>query len=130
MAFQLVSGHPQVPVYTMLAVGLLVLVRSCGRVLTTGRGWPLLTTPLRAGVIYLLGGALAAIQLLPWFELAQLSPRAAGATFKFVFERSKVGADWLLLLFPYLFGALRAGVYGDTPGIGTGIRIWRPCRSA
>ena len=124
VALQLVSGHPQVPVYTMLAVGLLVLVRAVSESLVIGRGWSLVTVPLRAGGIYLLGGALAAIQLLPWFELARLSPRAAGATFKFVFERSKVGADWLLLLFPYLFGSLRAGVYGDAPGIGTGVRIW------
>jgi len=124
VAFQLVSGHPQVPVYTMLAVGLLVLVRAIGRASATGSGWPLATLPLRAGGSYLLGGALAAIQLFPWFELARLSPRAAGASFAFVFERSKVGADWLLLLFPYLFGALRAGMYGDAPGIGTGVRIW------
>ena len=108
----------------MLAVGLGVLVRALERGVATRSGWPLIAMPLRAGGVYLLGGALAAIQLLPWVELVRLSPRAAGASFAFVFERSKVGADWLLLLFPYLFGALRAGVYGEAPRIGTGVRIW------
>jgi hypothetical protein len=124
VALQLVAGHPQVPIYTLLAVGLLVAVRAVEGCVET-IGWrPLLTVPLRAVGIYALGGALAALQLLPWAELAALSPRAAGATFFFVFERSKNGADWLLYLFPYLFGALRPGPYDVVPHIGVGIRVW------
>ena len=124
VGLQLVAGHPQVPLYTMIAVGLLVPVRAIEDCVET-IGWrPLLTVPLRVAGIYALGGALAAIQLLPWVELAQLSPRAAGATFQFVFERSKVGDDWLLFIFPYLFGALRPGPYDVVPHIGIGIRVW------
>jgi hypothetical protein len=124
VALQLVAGHPQVPVYTVLAAGLLTLVRAVESCMET-IGWrPLLTVPLRVAGIYALGGALAALQLLPWAELAALSPRAAGATFTFVFERSKNGEDWLLYLFPYLFGALRDGPYGVVPHIGVGIRVW------
>lgn len=121
---QLVAGHPQVPLYTLLAVGLLVAARAVERAIATRRPWPLALLPLRAGGIVLLGAALAAVQLLPWFELVARSPRAAGASWRFVFERSKVGADWLLLLFPYLFGALRPGPYGEVAGIGVGVRLW------
>lgn len=124
VAMQLVAGHPQVPIYTMIAVGLLVPVRALEGCVEAINWRPLLTVPLRVAGIYALGGALAALQLLPWVELAQLSPRAAGASFFFVFERSKVGDDWLLYIFPYLFGALRPGPYDVVPHIGIGIRVW------
>ena len=124
VGLQLVAGHPQVPVYTMLAVGLCVAVRTIERAVAAGRWQALVVIPLQAGGIYLLGAALAALQLLPWLELVERSPRAAGASFEFVFERSKVGGDWLLMLFPYLFGALRDGPYGLAEHIGVEIRIW------
>ncbi|MFN8515511.1 MAG: hypothetical protein U0841_23590 [Chloroflexia bacterium] len=124
VGLQLAAGHPQVPLYTLLAVGLLTLVRAVEGCVETIDWRPLLAVPLRVAGIYALGGALAALQLLPWAELAELSPRAASATFAFVFERSKVGEDWLLYLFPYLFGALRDGPYGVVPHIGIGIRLW------
>lgn len=124
VACQLVSGHPQVPVYTMIAVGLLTLVRAVERALHDRRWPPLALVPLGIGGIYALGAALAALQLLPWLELVGRSPRAAGASFAFVFERSKSLGDWLLLLFPYLLGALRDGPYGVAAHIGVEIRLW------
>jgi hypothetical protein len=122
IALQAFAGHPQIPVYTALALGLYVLVHAIERA-GAGRDlswfWRL---PLRLGGIYLLGCALAAIQLLPWIDLARFSPRAAGAAFEFVFSTSTHGSEWLLYLFPYLYGALTIGPYATQP-MGIGLMI-------
>ncbi|MFN8483960.1 MAG: hypothetical protein U0768_13050 [Anaerolineae bacterium] len=106
LALQLLAGHPQIPVYTVLAVGLYSLVIVLWRWWRARevRAWlPLLQV---AGA-YLAAGCLAAIQLVPWAELASFSPRAAGASYDLVTNESLVGFDWLLYLFPYAYGALR-----------------------
>jgi hypothetical protein len=124
VALQTVAGHPQIPVYTALALGLYVLVRAVERAVAGAR-WRALLLPLQLASIYVLGYGLAAIQLAPWVELAQQSPRAANASFDFVFSGSMFGSDWLLFLFPYLYGALERGPYAVQPmHIYTGIRVW------
>jgi hypothetical protein len=124
VALQTLSGHPQIPIYTALALGMYVLVRVVERAIG-GAGWRALLLPLQLASIYALGYGLAAIQLAPWVELAQQSPRAANASFDFVFSGSMFGSDWLLFLFPYLYGALERGPYAAQPmHIYTGIRVW------
>jgi hypothetical protein len=119
------AGHPQLPVYTALALGLYALVRAAARWVDAGDARALYRLPLTLAGIYLLGYALAAIQLAPWVELGTYSPRAAGASFDFVFGNSMVGSDWLLLLFPYLYGSLRPGPYGSLPlDIGMLVKTW------
>ncbi|HEX9373197.1 MAG TPA: hypothetical protein VF897_19445, partial [Roseiflexaceae bacterium] len=112
VGLQALAGHPQVPVYTALALGLYALFRAAERWRSSGDWRWLYRLPLRLAGIYLLGYGLAAIQLAPWIELGSLSPRAAGASFDFVFGGSMDGSNWLLLLFPYLYGSLRPGPYG------------------
>jgi hypothetical protein len=81
--------------------------------------------PLRLAGIYLLGYGLAAIQLVPWAELASFSPRAAGASFDFVFSSSMAGSNWLLFLFPYLYGSLEPGIYAARPlDIVSSVKLW------
>jgi hypothetical protein len=81
--------------------------------------------PLLLAGAYLLGYALAAVQLVPWVELARLSVRAAGADFDFVFGTSTTGAEWLLFLFPYRLGAHSTSLFAVGPqGIAPAVRAW------
>src|SRR5262245_56015732 len=125
VGIQAMAGHPQVPVYTALALGLYTLVRAAERWFADSDPRWLLRLPLRLAGIYALGYALAAIQLVPWIELGSLSPRAAGASFDFVFGGSMGGSHWLLLLFPYLYGTLQPSIYSAQPlGIVTSVKLW------
>ncbi|MFL5802173.1 MAG: YfhO family protein [Roseiflexaceae bacterium] len=125
VALQTMAGHPQVPIYTALALGLYVLVRAVERWMVSGNRRVLYLLPLQLASIYVLGYGLAAIQLMPWVELARLSPRAAGASFDFVFNGSMFDSDWLLFVFPYLYGALEQGPYAAQPmSLYTAIRAW------
>ncbi len=123
VALQALAGHPQVPVYTGLALGLYLLVQEL--VVTAGRTRRVLRSALGVAAFYLAGYGLAAIQLFPWIDFARLSPRAANAPFDLVAYHSLTGADWLLLIMPYIFGGVREGVFSPRPPfIGTAIYIW------
>jgi hypothetical protein len=125
VALQALAGHPQLPVYTALAIAIYTLVRAGERWWRTGDWRWLYGMPLRLAGIYLLGYGLAAIQLAPWAELASFSPRAAAASFDFVFGSSMAGSNWLLFVFPYLYGSIEPGIYGAQPiGIATAVKLW------
>ena len=125
VALQSVSGHPQVPIYTSLALGMYALMHGVARWWTT-QDYRSLYRPLtRLAAIYVLAYSLAAIQLVPWVELGTFSPRAASASFEFVLGNSMTGADWLLMLFPYLNGSLGPTIYGaHPPPITVMVRTW------
>ncbi|KPV48821.1 hypothetical protein SE17_36005, partial [Kouleothrix aurantiaca] len=101
--------------------GLLALVRAA----EGGRWRSFLTLPLRLAGIYVFGYALAAVQLAPWIELGLASPRAAGATFEFVMGTGAHGPDWLLFLFPFIYGQIEPHLFGTVPmGISAAVRAW------
>ena len=80
---------------------------------------------LLVAAAYVLGYALAAVQLVPWVEFARLSTRAAGATYAFVFGTSTSGAEWLLFLFPYLLGAHESSFFATGPfAAAQAVRVW------
>ena len=115
IAAQVFAGHPQIPVYTALMLGLYALVRASEYWRdTASAGW-LCRLPLVVAGVYLLGGGIAAVQLVPWAEAGALSTRAAGASFDMVFNSSMARSEWLLQLFPYLYGSLRPGIFGEPP---------------
>ena len=123
VALQAVSGHPQLPVYTAVALGVYVLA------LATQRWWR--TQTLRAWLpmvhlagMYVVGYLLAAIQLVPWAEFASFSPRAAGASYEFVAGDSMRAWDWILFLFPYAFGGLRTTPLQSMPASELPIYLW------
>ena len=127
IALQTLTGHPQIPVYTALALGFYTLVRAA-ECRWVDRDWNRVwRVPVRLAVVYVLGLGLAAVQLVPWAELASQAPRAAGGvSLRFVFGGSMQDNHWLLLLFPYLFGsAASPGLYGaGPPSLGTLINLW------
>jgi hypothetical protein len=53
-----------------------------------------------------------------------MSPRAAGASYKFIFRNSATPYDWLLMVFPQAFGALRTEIFGDGSSTELGSRLW------
>jgi hypothetical protein len=125
LALQAVAGHPQVPVYTALAAGLYALVRVVERRPARAIARQTGTAIARVGAAYALGYALAAVQLVPWSELARLSIRAAGTPYAFVFGTSSTGADWLLFLFPFALGAHAESPFASgTFDIAHAVRAW------
>ena len=125
LACQVFAGHPQIPVYTGLALGLYSIIRGIEGVVGSHTWRPFgLALALLAGVSAL-AYALAAVQLLPWIEVARQSVRAAGADFAFVFGTSTSGAEWLLFLFPYLLGAHSDSLFAaGRMGIEEAVRAW------
>ncbi len=125
VALQVFAGHPQVPVYTALALLVYTLVRAVARGVRVGDWHALWRMPLRLAGMYALGFCVAAIQLVPWVELAAQSPRAAGTSFDFVFGSSMAASNWLLFLFPYLYGSLASSIYASQPmDIATSVKTW------
>ncbi|MBC8109321.1 MAG: hypothetical protein H7Z14_22245 [Anaerolineae bacterium] len=104
VAIQLFAGHPQVPTYTAIALGTYALTIVVQNLFRDRRAalFPIVSL----GVMYIGGALLAAIQILPLFELAKFSPRAAGTPFEMFVSNSLVGTDWLLYLFPYGYGSV------------------------
>jgi len=120
------AGYPQLSLYFhtfLLAYFLFIL-------LSTHRGRDLISRPvlviaLKAGMIVGLGLAVAAIQLLPTAELAELSQRAQIAYEKST-EGSLAWSQLLTLFIPKLFGAAGAGG-SNYWGPGTYWYFWETC---
>lgn len=121
VALQAVAGHPQIPLYTAVALGLYCAAISAQR---WRQGWRALAPVGLLFGVYLAGYALAAVQLLPWIEWAAFSPRAANASYEFVTNQSLRAFDWLLFLFPYGFGGLVENMMQTTPAWDLPIYVW------
>jgi Bacterial membrane protein YfhO len=104
LACQVFAGHPQMPVYTAIAAVLYTVVRTAEASFYSAPRRLIVRAALLLAGAYVIGYALAAIQLAPWAEVARLSVRAAGADYMFIFRTSTTRAEWLLFFFPFLFG--------------------------
>lgn len=118
LALQLLAGHPQVPVYTVLAVILYALVRG----LHHGGVPQAMRSLFKLAALCGLAFGFAAVQLIPWMELAGFSSRAAGVTPNFLFSDRLGRSDLLMLVFPFLHGSVQGGAFGEPLGFPT--RIW------
>ncbi|HMK38447.1 MAG TPA: hypothetical protein VK569_03845, partial [Bacteroidota bacterium] len=120
------AGYPQLSLYFhafLLGYFLFILLSSRREGGLLSR--PVLITALKAGMIVGLGLAVAAIQLLPTAELAELSQRAQIAYEKST-EGSLAWSQLLTLFIPKLFGA--AGAAGSNYwGPGTYWYFWETC---
>ena len=120
------AGYPQLSLYfhTFLFAYFLFLLLGAyrGRALFSR---PALLLSAKAGMIVGLGLAVAAIQLLPTAELAELSQRAQ-ITYQKSTEGSLAWTQLLTLFIPKIFGA--AGAVGSTYwGPGTYWYFWETC---
>jgi hypothetical protein len=120
---QALAGHPQVPIYTGVGLGVYLLTLTLLGWRRTRRWQSMVPLATLAG-IYLVGYALAAIQLVPWIEFASFSPRAANASYEFVTFQSLTSFDWLLFLFPYGYGGLRETWLQSGPAWDLPVYLW------
>ncbi|HEY0736540.1 MAG TPA: YfhO family protein [Herpetosiphonaceae bacterium] len=120
---QALAGHPQVPIYTAVGLGLYVLTLAISH-WWRDRRWRAFQPLVYLGGVYLVGYALAAIQLVPWIEFASFSPRAASASYGFVTFQSLVSFDWLLFVFPYGYGGLRTTWLQSAPAWDLPVYMW------
>ena len=105
-----VAGHPQIFVYTMLLASAYVLTLSRSAV----NGWK--PYCIHYTIMVAVGGALAAVQILPMLELASLSVRS-GKSYELFSGYTLPLAQLPQLLFPALFGVSApsaAGVLEET----------------
>lgn len=123
VCLQALAGHPQVPIYTAVGIGLYVLTLAIVH-WRREQHWRAFQPLAYLGSVYLVGYALAAIQLVPWIELASFSPRAASASYGFVTFQSLASFDWLLFLFPYGYGGLRTTWLQSAPGWDLPVYMW------
>ena len=125
VAVQALAGHPQVPVYTAAGVLVYLVVRAATSAPPTARWRAVLWAGAALVMAYTAGYCLAAIQLLPWIDFARLSPRASNASFNLVAGQSIIGYDWLLVLFPYIFGGVRTSIFHpEPPYLPAAIYVW------
>jgi len=116
------SGHPQIPLYTLCLSGAVVIFR--GWQAPVGR-WRYYGT---AALLLILGVGSAAIQLIPTAELARQSLRASLSFTEFV-AYSLPPEQIPMLLFPLVFGGSPGSLYGIPyfGAWGSGINdIWGP----
>lgn len=117
VAVQCTAGHPQIPIYCGVAMGLYGLTIACFGALVKRRVKDALAPIGWLAAMYVVGGLLASIQLLPWAELSRLSPRVAKTPYELFESFSLSGADWLLLLFPYGYGGLSTSWLQSIPDV-------------
>ena len=106
IGLQLLAGHPQAALYGAVAVAGYWLYRSW----VQGAGW---VAWLTLGGAFVLGAALAAVQLVPTAELVQLSNRGAGLSWASFVAMSLPPERLATLLWPNLFGNSAHGTYGS-----------------
>lgn len=97
VCLEILAGHAQLVYYTFLVGGLYVLLESIGR-------RRVLRFYLAFAAIWLLGGMLAGVQLLPTYLANQLSVRAGGTSFQYVSMVSMPPENLLTIFIPYPFG--------------------------
>ncbi|MFL5806070.1 MAG: YfhO family protein [Roseiflexaceae bacterium] len=122
VACQALAGHPQVPIYTAIGLGVYVLTIAAQhwhRTHDRAAAWLL----LKLMGVYLAGYAFAAIQLIPWVELGTFSPRASGISYQLVADPI-AGLDWLLFLFPYGYGGMQSSWLQSDPTWATAVYAW------
>ena len=106
IGLQLLAGHPQAALYGAVAVAGYWLYRSW----VQGAGW--VAWLVLAGA-FVLGAAIAAVQLVPTAELVQLSNRGAGLSWPSFVAMSLPPERLATLLWPNLFGNSAHGTYGS-----------------
>ena len=106
IGLQLLAGHPQAALYGGVAVAGYWVYRSW----VQGAGW--ITWSALVGA-FVLGAALAAVQLGPTAELVQLSNRGAGLSWASFVAMSLPPERLATLLWPNFFGNSAHGTYGS-----------------
>ncbi len=126
LGHSILAGYPQLSLYLYTFLGAYFLYELLTRFAANDLlSRPALTMAAKAASIVLLSVALAMIQLLPTFELSDLSQRAQ-MTFEKASEGSLAWSQLATLFFPKMFGA--AGATGfEYFGPGVYYYYWETC---
>jgi len=118
IALQILASHPQVVFYSLLTLGsygafrLILLWRDNELAIQHKRSKMIVLLSLMA-VAVVVGLALAAIQIVPTWELKALSPRATGLSYGMMTLWSLPPYGLLTLLFPTILGNPLIGYKGE-----------------
>lgn len=123
LGLQILGGFPQIAFYTILAVVLFALWQGIG-FLREGKKTNLVR--LAAGTVLLLGAGfcLAAVQIFPTYEFAQLSARSGGVSYEFATSDSFDPIHFLTFVMPNFFGSAVNGNYWKSKEIW---QFWEMC---
>jgi len=126
LGHSILAGYPQLSLYLYFFLGLYFVFE----LLTTYKGKDIVSRPAlimsaKAAGIVIISVALAMIQLLPTFELSDLSQRAQ-ITFEKASEGSLAWSQLATLFFPKMFGTAGAGGY-EYFGPGQYFYYWETC---
>ncbi len=115
-ALQLLAGHPQAALYCAAAAFLYALYRGLGMRGSGARDVSRLTSPpavwtAAVAAAFALGAGMAAVQLLPTWELVQLSGRSEGLDYEQFAKMSLPPERLVCLLLPDFFGNSATGSY-------------------
>lgn len=115
-ALQLLAGHPQAALYSAAAAFLYALYRGAGMRGTgpgsgSGPAPPTAVWTAAVAVTFALGAGMAAVQLLPTWELVQLSGRSEGLDYGQFAKMSLPPERLVCLLLPDFFGNSATGSY-------------------
>jgi len=118
LGIQILGGFPQLAFYTLLAMILFLTYHLVVR-LKHGTMDRALKLTFGMGIILLSGFSLAAIQILPTYELTQLSSRSAGVTYEFATIDSFDPFNFVTFLVPNFFGNPANNTYWK------GMEVWQ-----
>jgi len=104
VGLQFLAGHPQATVYGLVAVSLYGVIRG----LTTGARYSHIVAFV---AVPAMGAAVAAVQLLPTWELVQLSGRGDGLSWETFVSMSMPPERLITLLLPNFYGNSSLGTY-------------------
>ena len=126
LGHSILAGYPQLSLYLYFFLGLYFLLELA----TTHKGKELLSRPAftmtaKAASIIVISVAIAMIQLLPTFELSDLSERAQ-ITFEKASEGSLAWSQLATLYFPKMFGSAGANGF-EYFGPGQYFYFWETC---
>ena len=117
LGLQLLGGFPQIAFYTVLAIALFV-VYHVAAMLKHGTIDSALSAPCGMVVILLSGLSLAAIQVYPTYEFAQLSSRSGGISYEFATIDSFDPLNFVTLVVPHFFGNPANNTYWKSTEVG------------
>ena len=104
VGLSLLAGHLEISFYLLFSVTAYALVRLALMLRELGPGWRLVKATAGAVLLVGLGCALAAVQLVPSYELLMENFRAGAATFGQVAGWALPGSQLLAFLMPDFFG--------------------------
>jgi hypothetical protein len=111
LGVQILGGFPQIAFYTIISILLLCFYFVC-KYGQKNKGLQRISKITTGTLVLLLTGfSMAAIQLLPTYEFAQLSTRVGGISYQFATSDSLPPVNLLTFLVPLLFGTPVDGTF-------------------